>query len=51
MAENKSDTPKRKHLVWLDGNEIKILDFGYDWHTNIKTQAFLKAERKEAKGS
>ena len=44
MAENKSDTPKRKYLVWSDGDEVKVMDCGYDWHTNVKTQAIIKGE-------
>lgn len=45
MAENKADTPKRKYLVWSDGEEVKVMDCGYDWHTNVKEQAILKGER------
>jgi len=39
-----NDTLKRKNLIWLDGGEVKSVDFGYDWHTNVKPQAFIKAE-------
>ena len=42
MTENKSDTPKRKYLIWSDGGEVKILDCGYDYHTNVKEQAVVK---------
>jgi hypothetical protein len=45
MAENKADTPKRKYLVWSDGEEVKVMDCGYDWHTNVKTQVIVKGER------
>ena len=44
MTENKSDTPKRKYLAWSDGGEVKILDCGYDYHTNVKTQVIVKGE-------
>ena len=43
MAENNA-TPKRKYKIWLDDGEIKIIDMGYDWHTNIKNQADVKLE-------
>jgi hypothetical protein len=45
MAENRSDTPKRKYIVWSDGDEVKIMDCGYDYHTNVKTQVIVKGER------
>ena len=40
------DTLKRKNLIWLcfDGDEVKSIDLGYDWHTNVKPQAFIKTE-------
>jgi hypothetical protein len=44
MAEIKADTPKRKYLVWSDGEEVKVMDCGYDWHTNVKTQIVVKGE-------
>jgi hypothetical protein len=44
MAENKSDTPKRKYLVWADGDEIKVMDLGKDWHTKIPTQAMVRVD-------
>lgn len=44
MTENNADAPKRKYLVWFDGKEAKVMDRGYDWHTNIKTQAVIKGE-------
>jgi hypothetical protein len=47
MPENKADTPKRKYLVWSDGEEVKVMDCGYDWHTNVKEQAVVKVERGE----
>jgi hypothetical protein len=42
MTENRSDTPKRKYLVWSDDEEVKVM-CGYDWHTNVKEQAVVKA--------
>jgi hypothetical protein len=47
MAENKADTPKRKYLVWSDGEEVKVMDCGYDWHTNVKEQVIVKGGRGE----
>lgn len=44
MAEN-DDTPKRKYKLWLDNEELKIMDMGYDWHTDVKEQALVKMER------
>ena len=42
MAENKEDTPKRKYLIWSDGDEVKVMDMGIDYHTNVKTQVIVK---------
>jgi hypothetical protein len=47
MPENKADTPKRKYLVWSDGDEVKVMDMGIDYHTNVKEQAVVKVERGE----
>ena len=44
MAENNNDTPKRKYKIWLDNGELKIIDIGYDWHTNVKNQASVRLE-------
>lgn len=44
MTEN-DDTPKRKYKLWIDNGELKIMDMGYDWHTNVKEQALVKMER------
>lgn len=44
MAKNKSDTPKRKYLVWSDDKEVKVMDMGIDWHTNVKPQMVVKGE-------
>lgn len=42
MAEN--NEPKRKYNMWVDSNgNIKIIDMGYDWHTNVPTQAFIRS--------
>ncbi|MGN8833281.1 hypothetical protein ACTNDZ_12155 [Selenomonas montiformis] len=46
MAKN--DEPKRKYNMWVDdNNEVKIIDMGYDWHTNVKSQAIVRLECKE----
>jgi hypothetical protein len=42
MPENKADTPKCKYLVWSDGDEVKVMDMGIDYHTNVKTQVIVK---------
>jgi hypothetical protein len=47
MPENKADTPKRKYLIWSDGDEVKVMDMGIDYHTNVKEQAVVKVERGE----
>ena len=44
MAENNADMPKRKYLVWSDKGGIKVIDCGYDYHTNVKTQVIVKGE-------
>lgn len=44
MNENNDDLPKRKYKIWLDGDELKIIDMGYDWHTNVKQQASVKCK-------
>ena len=30
--------------MWADGDEIKVMDLGKDWHTKIPTQAMVRAD-------
>ena len=42
---------KRKYNTWVDSNgNIKIIDMGYDWHTKVPTQTFIRsAEVKDVR--
>lgn len=43
-----NNKPKRKYNTWVDSNgNIKIIDMGYDWHTKVPTQAFIRKESDE----
>jgi hypothetical protein len=35
---------KRKYIMWADGDEIKVMDLGKDWHTKIPTQAMVRVD-------
>jgi hypothetical protein len=42
MAEK--NEPKRKYNIWGDNGEVKIIDMGYDYHTNVPTQMIVRSE-------
>jgi hypothetical protein len=42
MAEK--NEPKRKYNIWVDNGEVKIIDMGYDYHTNVPTQMIVRSE-------
>lgn len=43
MDYNKENV-KRKYIMWADGDEIKVMDLGKDWHTKIPHQAMVRVD-------
>jgi hypothetical protein len=43
MADDR-ESAKRKYIMWANGDEIKVMDLGKDWHTKIPTQAMVRVD-------